>query len=83
MTLVVVPVEDILLGVKKVIGALPEETAEEVGQEIVRTLTGSHKPKDNLTVAKRKTLKGTDTFTHHSADKVNATVILDNWKIAG
>jgi hypothetical protein len=31
-----VPVKDILCGLKKAIGALPEETAEEIRQETVR-----------------------------------------------
>jgi hypothetical protein len=42
-------IEDILCGVAKVIGALPEETAEEVWQKIIRILKGSCKPKGNLT----------------------------------
>jgi hypothetical protein len=49
VALAVLPVEDILCGVEKAVGALPEETAEEVRQETVRILKGSHKPKDNLT----------------------------------
>jgi hypothetical protein len=44
-----VPVKDILCGVEKAIGALPEETAEEIRQETFRILKGSRKPKVNLT----------------------------------
>jgi hypothetical protein len=49
VTPVVMPVEDNLCRVKNITGALPTDTAEEVQQETVRTLTGSCKPMDNLT----------------------------------
>jgi hypothetical protein len=46
-----VTVEDIACVVKKVVGALPEETADDVRQETARILNRSRKPLDNLTVA--------------------------------
>jgi hypothetical protein len=48
-TLAVMPTDDILCEVEKAIGVLPEETAEDVGQETIRILKGSYKPKYNLT----------------------------------
>jgi hypothetical protein len=70
------PVEDILCGVERVVVALPEETAEEVRQEMVRILKGSHRPKDNLTGAERRAfraLKANEALTGLPADKGNAT----------
>jgi hypothetical protein len=52
-----VPVKDILCGVEKAIGALPEETAEEIRQETVRIFKGSRKPEGNLTGAERRVLR--------------------------
>jgi hypothetical protein len=69
-----------LCGVEKAIGALPEETAEEIRQEIVKILKGSRKPKDNLTGAERRelrALKTNEALTVLPADKVNTDVILD------
>jgi hypothetical protein len=63
VTLAVVPTEDILCGVAKAIGVLPEETAEEVGQETIRILKGSCKPKDNLSGAERKSLQTSEELT--------------------
>jgi hypothetical protein len=60
------------------IGTLPEETAEEIRQETVRILKGSHKPKDNLTGAERRalrSLKANEALTVLPADKGNATVV--------
>jgi hypothetical protein len=59
-----VPVKDILCGVQKAIGALPEETAEEIRQETVRILRGSRKPKDNLTGAERRALRALKPMRH-------------------
>jgi hypothetical protein len=81
-------VKDILCGVEKAIGALPEETAKEIRQETRRILKGSRKPKDNLSDGERRALgvlKAIDVLTVLSADKGNAAVVLDtdyNWKIA-
>jgi hypothetical protein len=50
------PVKDILCGVEKAIGALPEETAEDIRQDNLRILKGSRKPKDKLTGAERRAL---------------------------
>jgi hypothetical protein len=72
---VVLLVEDILCGMEKAVGALPEETAEEVRQETVRILKGSHKPKNNLTGAERRALralKANEALTILPADKGNA-----------
>jgi hypothetical protein len=89
VALAVLPVGDILCGVEKEVGALPEETAEEVRQETVRILKGSHKPKDNLTGEDRRALRAlkvNEALTVLLADKGNATVVLDtadyNQKIA-
>jgi hypothetical protein len=88
LTPTILPVEDILCGVEKGIGALPEETAEEVQQETVRNLKGSCKPKDNLTSAEKRALqalKDNEALTVLPTDKDNVTVALDaadyNWKI--
>jgi hypothetical protein len=56
VALAFVAVKEILCGMEKAIWALPEETAEEIQQETVRILKGSHKPKDNLTGAERRAL---------------------------
>jgi hypothetical protein len=48
LTSAVMLVDGILCGVEKVIGALPEETAEEIWNETVRILKGSCKPKCSL-----------------------------------
>jgi hypothetical protein len=84
----IVPVEDILCGVEKAVGALPEETAEEV-QETVRILRGSRKSNNKLTGTERRglqALKANEALKVHPADKGNATVVLDtadyNRKIA-
>jgi hypothetical protein len=80
VALVVLPVEDILSGVEKAIGNLPEETAEEIRQETVRILKGSCKPKNNLTGADKRALRGlkaNEALTVLPADKGNATVVLD------
>jgi hypothetical protein len=77
--LAVVPAEDILCGMEKVIGVWPE-TAEEVQQETVRILKGSCKPKENLTSAERgalRALKANNTLMVLPADKGNVTVVLD------
>jgi hypothetical protein len=77
---VFVPVRDILCGVEKAIGALPEETAEEITQESFRILKGSRKPKDNLTGAERRALralKASGVFTVLLADEGNAAMALD------
>jgi hypothetical protein len=61
-----VPVKDILCGVEKAIGVLPEETAE-----------GSRKPKDNLTGAERRALwalKANEALAVLPAEKGNAAV---------
>jgi hypothetical protein len=83
-----VTIKDILCRVEKVIGALPEQTAE-IRQETVRILKVSRKPKDNLTGAKRRALQALKTNevpTVLPADKGNAAMILDtsdyNQKIA-
>jgi hypothetical protein len=73
------PVKDNLCGVKA-IGTIPEEAAEEIRQEIVRILKGSHKPKDNLTGAERRdlrSLKANEAVTVLPADKGNATMVLN------
>jgi hypothetical protein len=73
VTPAVVPV-DILCGVKKALGALPEEIAEEVRQETARILIGSRIPKDILTSAERRALwalKANDALTVLHADKVS------------
>jgi hypothetical protein len=72
VTSAVVPVENILCGLEKAIGILPEETGKEVRQETIRILKGSRKPKDNLTVAERRAVR---------ALKVNeALTILPDYK---
>jgi hypothetical protein len=50
-------IEDILGGLEMVIGALPEEDAEEVQQKTVRIFIGSCNPKDNLMGQERKSLR--------------------------
>jgi hypothetical protein len=84
-----VPVKDILCGVEKGIGALPEETAEEIRQETARIFKGSYKLKDNLTGAERRALralKANEALTVLPANKDNAAVVLGtsdyNQKIA-
>jgi hypothetical protein len=84
-----VPVKDILCGVEKAIGVLPEEIVEEIRQETVRILKGSHKPKINLTGAERRALqalKTNEALTILLADKGNETVVLGTsdykWKMA-
>lgn len=47
-SLAVMPAENILCEVEKAIGVLLEDTAENVGQETIRILIDSYKPKDNL-----------------------------------
>jgi hypothetical protein len=72
-------VKDLLCGVGKAIGTLPEDTAEEIRQETVRILKGSVQPKDNLTGAERRvlrSLKANDLLTVLLADKGNAAVVL-------
>jgi hypothetical protein len=72
-----VSVNDILCGVEKAIGVLPEETAEKIRQETVRILKGSFKPKDKLTGAERRALrafKANEVLTVLPADKGNAAV---------
>jgi hypothetical protein len=74
------PVKDILCGMEKAIGDLPEETVEEIRQETVRILKGPHKPKDNLTGAKRRALwalKTNKALTVLPADKAIVAVVLD------
>jgi hypothetical protein len=74
-----IPVRDLLCGVEKAIGTLPEETAEEIRQETVRILEGSRQPKDNLTDGKGRdlrSLKAKDLLTMLQAVKGNATVML-------
>jgi hypothetical protein len=56
MTLVCVPIKDILCGVEKAIGTLLEETVEEIRQETVTILRSSSQSKDNLTHAKSRAL---------------------------
>jgi hypothetical protein len=69
VTLAVVPVEDILRGgVEKAIGALPEETAEEVRQETIKILKGSRKPKANLTGAEMRALWALKALTRCSLE---------------
>jgi hypothetical protein len=65
--------------VEKVIGALPEETAEEVQQEAIRIQKGSCKPMDNLTGVERKTLwamKANVELTVLPADSGKMTMVL-------
>jgi hypothetical protein len=72
----VLMVEDILCAVEKAIRALPEESAEEIRQETVRTLKRSRKI--NLRKAEIQalhTLRGNPDLTVLSADKGKATVI--------
>jgi hypothetical protein len=64
VTLVFVPVKDILCGLEKAVVAMPEETAEEIRQETVRILKGFCKPKDNLTVAERRSLRALKANVH-------------------
>jgi hypothetical protein len=52
-----IPAKDFLCGIEKSIGTLPEETVEEIRQETVRILKGSHQPKDNLTGAEQRALR--------------------------
>jgi hypothetical protein len=83
-----VPFKDILCGVEKTIGTLPEEIVEEIQQETSMILKGSCKPKDNLTGAERRALqalKTNEALTVLPTDKGNVAMILDtsdyNWKI--
>jgi hypothetical protein len=74
-----IPVEDILSGVEKPMGTLPEETAEEIRQETFMILKGSGQPNGNLTGAERKVLrsvKASDLLTVLPADKGNAVMVL-------
>jgi hypothetical protein len=76
---VFVPIRDSLCGVEKAIGALPEETVEEITEETFRILKGSCKPKDNLTGAERRALqalKASGVLTVLLADKGNAAMVL-------
>lgn len=54
---VVMPVNDVLCGVEKVICAMPKETAEEFWQETVRIMKVSCKHKGNLIGAERLSLQ--------------------------
>jgi hypothetical protein len=85
----VVPDEATLCGVEKAIGALFEESAEEVRQGTIRIPKGSQKPDDNLTVVERRTLlalKANEALTVLPTEKGSASVVLDtadyNLKIA-
>jgi hypothetical protein len=84
-----VPVKDILYGMEKATGALPEATAEEIRQETVRILKGTRTLKDNLTDAERRALralKANGALTVLPTEKGNAAVVLGtsdyNQKIA-
>jgi hypothetical protein len=86
---VVLPIEDLLSGVEKAIGYLPEEAAEEVQQDTVRILKASRNPKDNLSGVERTALwapRANADLTVLPADKDNVAVVLNtsnyNWKIA-
>jgi hypothetical protein len=61
------------------IGTLPEENVEEIQQEMVGILKGSHQRKDNLTGTERRalrSLKANDLLTVLLADKGSAAVVL-------
>jgi hypothetical protein len=65
--------------VERAIRSLPVEAAEEVGQETVRILKVSNKPRDNLSGAERalRSLRTNADLTVIHADKGNATVVLN------
>jgi hypothetical protein len=74
-----IPAKDVLCGVEKAIGTLPEENAEEIRQETVRILKDSRQPKDNLNDAERRalqSLKANASLTVLQTDKGNASVVL-------
>jgi hypothetical protein len=76
----VLPIDVFLNSVEKAVAALPEEAADEVRQETGRILKASRKPKDNLSGAERRafrTLRTNADRTALSADKGNATVVLN------
>jgi hypothetical protein len=75
----VLPIEDILGGVKD-ISKLPVEVAEDVREETPRILKVSKKPRNNLSRAEEQTLftlRGTADLTFLPADRGNATVVLN------
>jgi hypothetical protein len=57
--------------------SLPEETAEDVGQEIVRDLKGSCKLKDNLTGVAKKSLRALGLY-HYSLKRRRKHPIYDS-----
>jgi predicted RNA-binding protein Jag len=76
----VLPIEDILASVEKVIVSLPVEAAKEVPQETVRILKASGRSRDNLSGAERRalrSLRANANLTVLQADKGNATVVLN------
>jgi len=76
----VLPIEDILDGVEKVVSMLLDEAAEEVWQEAVRILGMSIELRYNNSRAGKwavHTLQGNDDFTILWADKGNAMLILN------
>jgi hypothetical protein len=73
------PIKNILCGVEKAIRALPEETAEEIQQEMIRIHKCSLPPKDDVTGAKQRalqSLKANDLLPILLADKGNAAIVL-------
>jgi hypothetical protein len=75
---VVLPIEDLLIGVEKAVDSLPEEAAKVVLQETVRILKASRKPDDNLSGAEWRALRALRTnadITVLLADKSNAAVV--------
>ena len=80
MTSRTIPIEGILAGVEKAVQSLPVEMEEEARQETVRIIKSSSRPKDNITKAERaalRNLKNNTDLTILSADKGNATMILN------
>jgi hypothetical protein len=74
------PIEEFLTGIEKAVRSLPVEQAEEARHESVRIIKTSTRTKNNLTKNERtalKTLKDNTELTILSADKGNATVILN------
>jgi hypothetical protein len=86
ISLLVLPIEDILDGVENAICTLLEEGAEEIQHETVRILKQSKKLKSHLSKAKIQALhllQGNANLMVLSANKGNAMVVLNTTDYVG
>jgi hypothetical protein len=68
--------DDIVTGVEKAVTSLPVEMAEDAEQETVRIVKDFSRPREYLTVAKKKALRSLRTYTDLTmlpVDKSNAS----------